>query len=94
MKQLIKCRKETEELAGGHAVSFYTGNEKVLGYQRTGSENTVLCLCNFSDYPEWVGRDKFMACPEEARDLVTGFMINLRREGVQLRAHQYLWLRY
>lgn len=94
IKQLIKLRKETEELAGGHAVGFYTANEKVLGYQRTGSERTVLCLCNFSDYPEWVGRDQFMGCPEEARDVVSGFVVNLRREGVQLRAHQYLWLRY
>ena len=82
------------ELAGGRAVGFYTANEKILGYQRIGEDSTVLCLVNFGDHPEWVGRDQFMGCPEEAKDLVSGYIINLRKAGVQLRAHQYLWLSY
>lgn len=92
--KLIQVRKNTPQLAGGFAVGFYTANEKVLGYQRVGNEGTVLCLANFSDYPEWVGKDRFMGCPEEAKDLISGFMINLKKEGVHLRAHQYLWLQY
>jgi amylosucrase len=92
--KLIQVRKSTPQLAGGRAVGFYTGNERVLGYQRISTEGTVLCLANFSDDPEWVGKDRFMGCPEEAEDLISGHRINLGREGVQLRAHQYLWLRY
>lgn len=94
VSHLIKLRKTTPELAGGRAVGFFTANERILGYQRTSTQGTVLCLANFSDHPEWVGRDQFMALAEEARDLVSGYMINLRKEGVQLRAHQYLWLRF
>jgi amylosucrase len=94
IKRLIELRKGTPQLAGGHAVGFYTANEHVLGYQRIGELGTVLCLVNFEDHPQWVGRDQFMGVPEEAKDLVSGYVINLRREGVQLRAHQYLWLSY
>jgi amylosucrase len=94
IKHLIHLRKTTPQLAGGRAVGFYTANEHILGYQRVSMQGTVLCLANFSDYPQWVGRDQFMACPEEARDLITGYMVNLRREGVKLRAHQYLWLSF
>jgi amylosucrase len=94
ISRLILVRKNTSEFAGGQALGFRTGNEKVLGYQRIGSEKKVLCLANFSDHPEWVGRDRFEQCPDEAEDLITGYSINLRREGVHLRAHQYLWLRY
>jgi amylosucrase len=91
IKKLIELRKSTPQLAGGRAVGFYTANKRILGYQRIGEDSTVLCLVNFGDHPEWVGRDQFMSCPEEAKDLVSGYMIKLR-EGVQLRAHQYLWL--
>jgi amylosucrase len=92
--QLITLRKSTPQLAGGYLVGFYTANERILGYQRLSKDGTVLCLCNFADHPEWVGRDQFMGCPEEARDLVSGDVVNLWKEGVQLRAHQYLWLKY
>lgn len=93
-KQLIRLRKSTEELAGGRAVGFYTGNPRIVGYQRPGPKGTVLCLANFADVPEWVGRERFNGMPHEARDLVGNHMINLREAGVQLRAHQYLWLKY
>jgi len=94
MKHLIQLRKTTEELAGGRAVGFYTGNPTILGYQRPGPHSTVLCLCNFSDEGQWIGRDRFMGLPVEAKDLVTGHMINLRHAGIQLKPHQFLWLRY
>lgn len=94
IKHLIQLRKTTSELAGGRAVGFYTANPHVLGYQRVSPQGTVLCLANFQDHPEWVGRDQFTALPEEVRDLISGFMINVRREGIQLRAHQYLWLKF
>ncbi|RVX74320.1 hypothetical protein B0A52_01445 [Exophiala mesophila] len=94
IKHLIKLRKSTEELAGGRAVGFYTGNPTILGYQRPGVHSNVLCLCNFSDNSQWIGRDRFMGMPAEAKDLVSGFMINLRDAGIQLRPHQFLWLRY
>lgn len=94
MTHLIRLRKSTEELAGGRAVGFFTGNPAILGYQRPGLRSTVLCLCNFSDEPQWIGRDRFMGMPGEAKDLSSGYMVNLRDAGVQLRPHQYLWLRY
>jgi amylosucrase len=94
MQHLIKLRKSTEELAGGRAVGFYTANPAVLGYQRPGPSSTVLCLVNFSDDKQWVGRNRFMQLPEEAKDLVTGCMINLRNAGIHMMSHQYMWLRY
>ncbi|KAL8243707.1 hypothetical protein R6Q59_009965 [Mikania micrantha] len=94
MKHLIKLRKSTEEIAGGRAVGFFTGNPAVLGYQRPGPNSNLLCLCNFSDDPQWVGRERFLGMPIEVVDLVTGYNVNLRDAGIQLKAHQYLWLRY
>ena len=94
MQHLIKLRKSTEELAGGRAVGFYTANPAVLGYQRPGSTSTVLCLVNFSDDKQWVGRDRFMQLPEVVKDLVSGYMINLRDAGIHMKSHQYMWLRY
>lgn len=94
IQRLIKLRKSTEELAGGRAIGFHTGNPAVLGYQRPGPSSTVLCLVNFSDYAQWVDRDRFMGMPPEAKDLITGYMINVRNAGIHVRPHQYLWLRH
>ena len=94
MKRLIHLRKTTEEIAGGRAVGFYTGNSAILGYQRQGPNSTLLCLCNFADEPQWIGRERFQGLPESAYDLVADSQINLRDAGIHLRAHQYLWLRY
>jgi amylosucrase len=93
-QHLIKLRKSTEELAGGRAVGFYTANPAILGYQRPGPSSAVLCLANFSDEPQWVGRDRFMGMPANVKDLVSGHMINLKSAGIHLKAHQYVWLRY
>ena len=93
-QQLIKLRKSTEELAGGRAVGFFTANPHVLGYQRPGPSSAVLCLANFDDDPQWVGQDRFMGLPAEAQDLISGHLLNLRDGGIQLRSHQYVWLRY
>lgn len=92
--QMINLRKTSPELAGGAAVGFYTANPRVLGYQRFGKTGKILCLSNFSDHAEWVGREQFMGVPEEATDLISGATINLHREGIHLRAQQYLWLKF
>lgn len=94
MQAMIKLRKSTPEFAGGRAVGFYTANPAVLGYQRPGPSSIVLCLVNFSDDRQWVGRERFMQMPVEALDLVSGFMINLRNAGIHMKSHQYMWLRY
>ena len=94
LKHLIHLRKTTEEIAGGRAVGFYTGNSAILGYQRQGPNSTLLCLCNFADEPQWIGRERFQGLPESAHDLVTDSQINLKDAGIHLRAHQYLWLRH
>ncbi|KAI1618879.1 amylosucrase [Exophiala viscosa] len=94
IKHLIHLRKTTEELAGGRAVGFYTGNPTILGYQRPGPGSTVLCLCNFSDEPQWIGKERFMAMPQACEDLLSGHKIDLRESGIQLRAHQFMWLRH
>ncbi|OAP60494.1 hypothetical protein AYL99_05496 [Fonsecaea erecta] len=93
MKHLIHLRKTTQELAGGRAIGFYSGNPAILGYQRPGANSSVLCLCNFSDEAQWIGRDRFMAMPAEAKDLVSGYVINLRNAGIHMKPHQFLWLR-
>ena len=56
--------------------------------------STVLCLANFSDYPEWVGKDRFGALPAKVRDLVQDCDIELHESGIELRAQQFVWLRY
>ncbi|KAK5938937.1 hypothetical protein PMZ80_009129 [Knufia obscura] len=94
IKHLINLRKSTDELSGGRAIGFFTGNPAILGYQRPGVNSTVLCLCNFSDGPQWIGRDRFMGMPEQALDLVTGYMVNVRNAGIHMKPHQYIWLKY
>lgn len=84
-RHLIQLRKSSEELAGGRAVGFFTGNSRVLGYQRPGPASNILCLANFADDPEWVGRERFMGMPRVVRDLISGHDINLHDHGVQLR---------
>lgn len=88
-KRLIELRKRTEPFKGGRLVGFRTHNERVLGYQRMGTEGTVVCLVNFDDVPQWVGREVFQF--GKAWDLVQEKDIDLA-EGIQLRAHQYVWL--
>jgi amylosucrase len=88
-QQLIKLRKSTEAFAGGRLVGFRTHNGRVLGYQRIGTESTVVCLVNFDDHAQWVGREVFQF--KEAVDLVQGCKIGLD-EGIHLRPHQYVWL--
>ena len=93
-QHLIRLRKNMPELAGGRAVGFYTANKAVLGYIRQGTESMVLCLANFSDYPEWVGKDRFGALPAKVKDLVQDCDIELHESGIELRAQQFVWLRY
>lgn len=94
IQKMIKLRKSAEEFAGGRAVGFNTMHPKVLGYQRLGPDSTILCLANFSDYTEWVGRERFMGMPGKAKELVSGQIIQLRERGIELRPQQYVWLRW
>lgn len=92
-KRLIDLRKATSEFAGGRLVGFHTHNEAVLGYQRPGREHSVLCLVNFSDEPQWVGGETLGALPDEALELISENKISTR-QGIHLKSHQYLWLKY
>ncbi|KAK5075501.1 hypothetical protein LTR64_001708 [Lithohypha guttulata] len=117
IKRLIHLRKTTDELSGGRAIGFFTGNPAILGYQRPGSggaaiaangrrssltggqtgglmNSMVLCLCNFSDEFEWIGRDRFLGMPESVVDLITGYEINLHHAGIHMKPHQYIWLKW
>jgi amylosucrase len=61
----------------------------VLGYQRLGTSSSVVCLANFDDQPQWVGREVFQF--REAWDIITSRKIDLN-EGIHLMSHQYVWL--
>lgn len=82
------------ELAGGRTEGFRTANNHVLGYQRIYTRGNILCLVNFSDCIERVEREQLSELPAEVQDIITGRMINIRNEGVQLQAQQYVWLKY
>lgn len=88
-KHLIKLRKETDAFHGGRLVGFRTHNPAVLGYQRMGTVTSVVCLANFADDAQWVGREVFRF--QHAFDLVSGSAIDLS-EGIHLRSHQFVWL--
>lgn len=94
VRHLVNIRKKTEELAGGRLVGFHTGNKHVLGYQRFGRKHKLLVLCNFHDAPQYISRDKFSALPSTAYDLIAGTGVDLAAEALELRPHQYAWLRY
>ena len=92
--RLIQLRKSTPELVSGRAEGFYTANKHVLGYQRKSQDRVIICLANFSDDPELVARDRFTALREVVKDLITGNILDVWKDGIQLRAHQYVWLRF
>jgi amylosucrase len=88
-RNLIKLRRNTEAFNGGRLVGFRTHNSAVLGYQRMGVATSVICLANFADDPQWVGREVFRF--QHAVDLVSGNSIDLSA-GIHLRSHQFVWL--
>ena len=75
-------------------MGFHTDNAHILGYQRIGARSKLLILCNFHDEPQRIGREKFAAMPPSAFDLVSGYEIEIKSGGLQLRPHQFVWLRY
>jgi amylosucrase len=91
---LIQLRKSTPELASGRLDCFYTANKHVLGYEKKSQHGIVLCLANFSDHPALVSRDRFAALQGVVEDLITGHMLDVSGDGIQLRAHQFVWLRF
>ncbi len=92
-QQLLKLRKNTPELGGGRLIGFHTHNPAVLGYQRPGIGASIICLVNFSDDPEWVGGETLKGVPETMHDLVSGADVQTRL-GIQLKSHQYMWLKF
>lgn len=92
LSRLIEVRGYTTEFAGGRLVPFGTHNPHVLGYQRPGSDTTVVVLANFSDSPAEVTAETLSGLPDRATDLVNGQVLTLSG-GVSLGAHRFLWLR-
>ena len=88
LKNMIRIRQTTDAFNGGRLVGFRTHNEHVLGYQRLG-QKSVVCLANFDDVPQWVGREVFQF--RDAWDLVAEKAIDLS-EGIHLQSHQFVWL--
>ncbi|KAM0746378.1 amylosucrase [Meredithblackwellia eburnea MCA 4105] len=93
IRHQIEVRKNTDEFYGGRLWGFRTHNPAVLGYQRPGTDSTVLCLANFSDHPSWVGAEVFQHMPRIVHNLVTDSSVDLEF-GIHLKSHQYAWLRY
>ena len=100
-RNMLHIRKTCNEIAGGRAQCFFTGNPPVLGYLRPGrpsklssSTPSLLCLANFSDYSQWVDSSRFQALPTEGLDLVSGSIVPMRDAGIHMRARQFLWLKY
>lgn len=86
---------------GGHstgttATAVQNGRRGSLTGGQTGGlmNSMVLCLCNFSDEMQWIGRDRFTGMPESALDLVSGIHIQLRNAGIHMKPHQYIWLKW
>ena len=100
-RRMIHVRKSCDEISGGRALCFFTGNRAVLGYLRPGRPtkssplpSSLLCLANFSDYSQWVDSARFQALPAEGLDLVSESIVSMRDAGIHLRPRQFLWLRY
>ena len=107
-RRMIHVRKTCVAIAGGRALSFYTGNPAVLGYLRPSRpipassspsrsshpSPSLLCLANFSDFSQWVDSARFQALPAEGLDLVSGSVVPMRDAGIHMRPRQFLWLSY
>ena len=92
LSRLIALRQSTAELAGGRIAEFETGNAAVLGYQRPGEATSILVLANFGDADVNLPARLFAAMPARVEDIASGEHFYLRN-GLTLRAHQFVWLR-
>lgn len=93
LRRLISVRGAASEFEGGHLVAFDAKNTKVLGYQRYGAHGTrVVVLANFGDDTQRVDSETLSGLGPYADDI-----INLRpvalTAGLELGAHQFVWLR-
>jgi amylosucrase len=97
LRRLIDVRAAADEFAGGQLVPFGTNNPHVLGYQRPGRldgrPSTVLALANFADSEQHISARTLSGLPAAALDLISGEQMRLA-DGVMLRPHGVLWLRF
>ncbi|RIX30966.1 amylosucrase [Amnibacterium setariae] len=91
LRRLIQVRRQTPELAGGALVAFHAHDPHVLGYQRPGTDGTVLVLANVSEEERVVPSEAFAALPAVGHDLVTDTDVELWAD-VPLAPLQFRWL--
>ena len=68
-------------------------NPRVFGYLRQNAGERVLCLANFSEYPQTVAANevRLYGLSYQFTDLVAGATVRLDRD-VPLEAYRFLWL--
>ena len=92
MRRLIELRDATPEFAGGTLIGFDPHDPQVLGYQRPGSEATVIVLANLADEPRMLAPAVFGGVPAVLHDLVEDIDIDLSN-GLRLAPQRFVWLR-
>ena len=91
LKHLIARRSACQAFAGGQLTGFRTGNPSVLGYQRQGTDQKVLVLANFSEYPQHCSARVFQALTATATDLISDRPMALK-SGIDLAPYAMVWL--
>ncbi|NHU85582.1 amylosucrase [Kocuria sp. JC486] len=93
IRRLLELRGAAPEFDGQAVIDFDTRNEPVLGYQRPGSDGSVLlCLANFSDWTQYVTGETLSGFQARALRLQDAAELDLR-DGVLLEAHGWAWIR-
>lgn len=93
LKHMIDTRQATPALAGSRVSFFNTGSIHVLGFTRGDS---VLCLFNFSEHPQWVRRDALAAhwhIPESVTNIAKAGKSAVEvGDALEIKPYDYLWL--
>ncbi|MDO5619043.1 alpha-amylase family glycosyl hydrolase [Kocuria sp.] len=93
IRRMLQIRAGAPEFDGQTVIDFDTRNEPVLGYQRPGSDGSVvLCLANFSDWGQYVTGETLSGFQSRATLLQEDTTVDLRN-GVLLEAHGWVWIR-
>lgn len=93
IRRMLQVRAAAPEFDGQSVIDFDTRNEPVVGYQRPGSDGSVvLCLANFSDWGQYVTGETLSGFQSKATLLQEDTQIDLRN-GVLLEAHGWAWIR-
>ena len=93
--RLIEARQATPELGGNALVPFHTPFPAIVAFQRPGEQTLdarILVLANAGDHPVHVDALTLSGFAPKADDIVDGRAFDLR-EGLDLPAHGFLWLR-